>query len=388
MPIVKLTRENLTPIADRMPGKAPRSPKSPKRSPKPNVKNLYPDISQLGDKEVENADAVADEDEGDDINTESEDDNISDIENKDGYSIDSIDEPDFAKRELRPRKNRKVQPLPEQGKAKPKANVNRERIYPHLPEQQQKPARPEGNGILKNLIWLLGIMFISIGCVMVLFKPQSDTVSKTGPQFVDYYKLFKPKFDGLRERYPSQTDRFWKVIGASIRRLLNTEIPTYPAIIMMSIPRGFSKVGTCIAKEISNNLNSFFNQSVSSYIDTLTLDSTSPPKTKLDLDKRLISVLETTKSVVIDHIETLKGSTALLFHGYCDGDNAPYKSSAIIFVLHTGVEVNAMTEYYVEAELTRRWGGHLGVDEMPALLSRIANNIALVSPGEAVDCQL
>jgi len=89
---------------------------------------------------------------------------------------------------------------------------------------------------------------------------------------------------------------------------------------------------------------------------------------------------------VIDHIEQLKSEAGLLMHGYSDGDNAPYKDAAMFLVLHTNLREMDESGRLTEEYLTKLWGGVLGVDEMPALLSRIANSVAALSPEEGAMC--
>jgi hypothetical protein len=44
------------------------------------------------------------------------------------------------------------------------------------------------------------------------------------------------------------------------------------------------------------------------------------------------------RSIAVDHFEQLSPRASLLFHGYCDGDNAPFKNVAIVFILHTNLD--------------------------------------------------
>jgi len=168
------------------------------------------------------------------------------------------------------------------------------------------------------------------------------------------------------------------VIGSSLKRVMNKPYPSYPAVIIITVPQDTSSsaVSTCLAKELSEP----------SYIDASKLDNRTPEKMKLALDNELTDVLSVARAVVIDHIEQLKSEAGLLLHGYSDGDNAPYKDAAMFLVLQTNLREMDESGRLTEEYLTKLWGGVLGVDEMPALLSRIANSVAALSPEEGIKC--
>ena len=61
------------------------------------------------------------------------------------------------------------------------------------------------------------------------------------------------------------------------------------------------------------------------------------PKLMMDnFLKKKIEVLH--RVVLIHHLELLLPPSPLLFHSYCDDQNAPYKHLAIIFTVHMPVE--------------------------------------------------
>jgi len=73
---------------------------------------------------------------------------------------------------------------------------------------------------------------------------KDDNADLPKEERIDFYKLFKPRFDQVRKQYPSQTTRFWRVIGLSLKRVMNEPYPSYPAVIIITVPQDSSAVGT------------------------------------------------------------------------------------------------------------------------------------------------
>ncbi|XP_052790994.1 torsin-1A-interacting protein 2-like [Mya arenaria] len=375
----RFTRPPLPEFKARMPpkSKTSASPKSPRQGRNVKTKqkrakknNLYPDLDDDAgiretETESETEDASVD-------NTGEEEDNV-DGANMKRDDLNRLDE------ESRPyvRPNNR-----NESRKRAERNMKGNKV------DQNDSASAKGSGMGQLLLWM-GVLCVIVGVYLVVENRNKGVFSDEVVQPpVDFYKMYKPKFEAIRRKYPSQSTRFWKVIGSAIKRLINVPLSTYPAVIILAVPEGSTKVGTCLAKELVTNLNSIFNHTDPAYIDALSLNSVSAEKMKLDMDKRLISVLSDSRGVVIDHIESLKPQAALLFHGYCDGDNAPYKDAAFILVLHTSTSEHGIRDAKVEEILTELWGRDLGIDEMPALLSRIANSVAVLLPEQNVNCEL
>lgn len=275
---------------------------------------------------------------------------------------------------------------------------NSEDVEDFYRKNRHKPPREDGNSPLRRTENFtdsgIGHWFLiaAVVCILAGFlwlyleKKPSDTEVASSSDSIDYIKLFTPKLEAIKSKYGSQSHRFWKIVSSALKRQLNSEVAAFPAAIIVTVPREFSEVGSCIAKEISTEVNKIFNYSDDSYIDVRTLNSGLAVKTKRDLDEKLHAILSKGRAVVLDHIELLPGEAALLLHSYADGDNAPYKNAIIFLVFHVTNEHNELKDQLVEKSLTKLWEPVLGGDEMPALLSRIGNNIALLSPEKDLSC--
>lgn len=234
------------------------------------------------------------------------------------------------------------------------------------------------------IVFLILAVVIAIALGIVMFFLQKP-IDEPTEHSVNYFKLYKPRLDQIRAKYPSQSLRFWKVVSSSLKRLLTERVETYPAVLMFGIPDSGSETGTCLSKDIIKSLNDFFNSTEDGYIYSGSLNSDSTGKMKQDLDDKLIRYLGNGKGVVLDHIEKLPAQVALLLHAYCDGDNAPYKDAAIILGLHSSKPLSDRDDL-IEGILNGLWERELGVDEMPALRSRIANSITVVTQEPNMKC--
>ena len=366
---------------------SPRRRQAGQRTParENKTQRLYPDLrDEYGDEDdLENLDPDSEGTEEEECDEENEDSPDSpNMPRRNRYINENIK----ARKPLR--KTKDHQPMDrfndeERVRDRHRGNRRRDRI------SDGSNLRSEGNTSesffsCKTFILILAALCIAAGIIQVVTK-KDDMADTPKEERIDFYKLFKPKFDQVRKQYPSQTTRFWRVIGSSLKRVMNEPYPSYPAVIIITVPQDSSAVGTCLAKELAKNVNKVFNLKPS-YIDASKLDNRTPEKMKLALDNELTDVLSVARAVVIDHIEQLKSEAGLLLHGYSDGDNAPYKDSAIFLVLHTNLREMDESGRLTEDYLTKLWGGVLGVDEMPALLSRIANSVAALSPEEGVKC--
>jgi hypothetical protein len=95
-----------------------------------------------------------------------------------------------------------------------------------------------------------------------------------------------------------------------------------------------------------------------------------------DVEKRKHDV------VIVPHIEMLTGEVALLWHGYCDHENAQYKYITIVFTVALPTErkvtddnVDTTVEKYLETKWSQGLGG---IDNFGALWSRIGGSVAIV----------
>ena len=93
----------------------------------------------------------------------------------------------------------------------------------------------------RTLILILAAICIAAGMFKVLTQ-KDDKADLPKEERINFYKLFKPRFDQVRKQYPSQTTRFWRVIGSSLKRVMNEPYSSYPAVITITVPQDGSAV--------------------------------------------------------------------------------------------------------------------------------------------------
>lgn len=359
------------------------SPKRNKRIQEQQRNKLYPDIPVDLQKQTRNLYPIlhdVDDHHGD---NDREDEDLGNEADSGDNSCDQLDSEKKVKTNNSPSVKQRAKNKPRNTVDSPNAiGVSRPRTDNVSLEGHHAQTQ---NYMISFMVFGVLLLAIVIGVAVVYMKQQRADDPQPTSSPVDYFKVYKPHLDEIREKYPSQSTRFWRTVSSSIRRLLTEGIDTYPAVLLFGIPKVHSKTGTCISRDIIKSLNEMFNNTNDGYINLENLTSNTPDKMKLDLDGRLIENLDNSKGIVLDHLERLPAQAALLLHGYCDGDNAPYKSATIILVLHTDKPLSDHDDV-IEAILNDLWEGELGVDEMPALRSRIANSATVVKPELDVAC--
>ena len=94
------------------------------------------------------------------------------------------------------------------------------------------------------------------------------------------------------------------------------------------------------------------------------------------------------RAAVVRGLDRLHGQAALMFHAYCDNENAEHRRVAIVFTVYGGDEENSKQggrgrdDRWVEGRLGERWAAEIGRDKLEPLLARIGNSNVFVS-GEA-----
>uniref|UniRef100_A0A0B6ZFX6 Torsin-1A-interacting protein 1/2 AAA+ activator domain-containing protein n=1 Tax=Arion vulgaris TaxID=1028688 RepID=A0A0B6ZFX6_9EUPU len=180
----------------------------------------------------------------------------------------------------------------------------------------------------------------------------------------------------------NQNKRLWKTVKASTVHVLHGENSTYPVVILMAFPAQRAHISKCIAKKITSYYDIVHGLTpVESTTDISQLENLQPALQKETLDKNLYSAFSSNKrkSFFIENLQLLHPEAALLLHGYCDNDNAPYKDVMIVLLLviddQDFVDYNSAD---VENYLEQLWSRGLEVDKVKALLSRVANNVVTI----------
>ncbi|XP_033732410.1 torsin-1A-interacting protein 2-like [Pecten maximus] len=205
------------------------------------------------------------------------------------------------------------------------------------------------------------------------------------------YDHFQERFQELKMKFPGQARDFWRTVFGMLRPMVVENNPAAPAVFMMVVPKnqqGESRTAECLAKQLLSLYSGLFNRSLGSQGSrihiTEDLKHESPAEDKKELDNKLRYIFDQSqeKGVILDNFESLSPFAALLLHGYCDGDNAPYKDVLFIQVVHMDRQAGEITSQknYMDKYLKELWIRDLDEDKIQPLLTRIANNVAMVTP--------
>lgn len=189
---------------------------------------------------------------------------------------------------------------------------------------------------------------------------------------------FLEAFDRLNGSFPAQTSMFWKVLRAGTRSIMRQNPPEQPAVFIIAVPQGAEQTALCIARRYADIVTKAFK--VHGTIEFLQhlRGADTPEHIKEVIDDTLNSGFSRGSKVAIVHeLNRLHGESAMMFHGYCDNENAPFTRVAFVLMLHMDA-IGGETDDLVERRLSNVWGSYLDRDTLLPLLSRIGNRNAFV----------
>ena len=236
-------------------------------------------------------------------------------------------------------------------------------------------------------ISLMGIFLVTaMACIIVaiyLGPPNNDMMK---PDF-DLEKVFGNGLEKLQLSFTNQTERFWKILGNRGKAHLRNKDPSQPLVFLLAAPPAAHEYVDCLAIKLAEMLDPSHKRNLAR-IDGEKEKGNHPEQTKKKMDDFLKKKIDARHRVVlIHHLELLPPPSPLLFHSYCDDQNAPYKELAIIFTVHMPVELSpsllpkeaeGSAEKYLSDDV---WENKASVDKdaVAALLVRIADTVVLMN---------
>lgn len=255
-------------------------------------------------------------------------------------------------------------------------------LYPDLKQELLSSSILKKSEEKTNLAVILMIACILIGLLLCLFISSNKNIDSVFEDSNDLtFKTFVQNIDELKEDFPSQTRRTWKILQSTAKHVLNRPEPIYPSIVLMSSEMGNSDLTSCLANKISEKFKastgdrtSVFTTDIKSYSH---LDSA---EQKIRLDEAFLQAFQRgrSKSILVENLQLLSGEAALLLYKYCDNDNAPYKDVLILLTIY-GPTGDANMSGNIEEYLGSIWRKSIDPDKVEALMSRVANNIVVVN---------
>ncbi|XP_072015049.1 torsin-1A-interacting protein 2-like [Amphiura filiformis] len=245
--------------------------------------------------------------------------------------------------------------------------------------------------IFGSVLCLIAISALAVAAILK-FEDVRSTVSSSRKSRLE------SEMEKLKVQFPSQTFRFWNVLGgASFSHVQQPVHVERPIVVLLAGTTESAETMRCLAKKVAVMFDTMFQSSKDpisisgrNYIDK---DS---DQVKLKIDTKLKAGFNSGgKTAVIHYVDNLPPCSVILFHSYCENENAPYKDVAIILTLQLGVEDVDLDELkprefdaLASKHLKDRWKEcveELTPDKQDALLSRVANNIARVKAEDKYD---
>ena len=207
-------------------------------------------------------------------------------------------------------------------------------------------------------------------------------------------EIYTEGLQNLSASFREQSPRLWNVLKVLGLTHLKSWAPTRPLVVLLAGPPDAREVVSCLALKLARLIDSRNEERVLT-INGVEHSSNEGGATKKELDRQLANHFETGyRVVVIKQLEALPPTSPLLFHSYCDDQNAPYKDAVLIFTINlhqypnsslSPVEAEGTVEKYLANEV---WTSPpYEQNAVAALLSRVANTVVLVHSEEksAVD---
>ncbi|XP_033127175.1 torsin-1A-interacting protein 1-like [Anneissia japonica] len=237
--------------------------------------------------------------------------------------------------------------------------------------------------------WLItvGLLMLFIVVVYHIFGVyEEDTTLIEYVQNSSSKEDFKVKLDHLRSSFSSQTPYFWKLIGSVSEDVIVSKNPKRPAVILLAGGPDAHQTLDNIASKLSTSYSHLDGNSGVIKIDGFQYKNTDPHNTKRLIDEELKNGFNTGRQVaIIHHFESIPAEASMIFHSYCENDNAPFKRVVIIFTVHMKEKLNPkdnikINQKKVEQHLESQWKDAVDKDHIEAMFSRVATAVAFVTP--------
>ena len=259
----------------------------------------------------------------------------------------------------------------------PTKNPQRSQSEPQqASERRQVPSSMDKHHV-PIILLIVAFMLIIVAIIFGSREPEIETD-------FDFPKIFANKIVELQSSFTNQTDRFWRILkNRGLAHLRNASPPQPLVLLLAATPAAHSTV-ECFARKLAEALDPKHKRMLAT-IDGREERNYPGEKAKKKMDDLLIRRFNNGhRAALIHHLELLPPPSPLLFYSYCDDQNAPNKHVAIIFTVHLPVEPDASlepkeAEGTVEKYLADEVWGKEDKDAIAALLSRVANTVALMN---------
>ena len=261
-------------------------------------------------------------------------------------------------------------------------------------EQKQRKARDTKNF---GLVVIIVVLFMA-WCVSEksMNSTQSSTDCKTNVTTSqsavmgdgDYemsveekLSMFDYTMSKVQSNFPGEGGRFWSSIFAPIRRIIQENSPSRPAVVLIATMMPNRVTSECLSREVASQFDALYglHDNTDTYItiEAEHLMSLDPDEAKTHMDQDLSDNYQGRHIVAVIHdLGSLPATAATLLHAYCDHESAHFKNVVLLATAYLEPGIALCTDE-VEAYLYEVWQ-ELEEDVLKPLISRIANNIAIM----------
>lgn len=238
--------------------------------------------------------------------------------------------------------------------------------------------------LVLEIFLLLAVAYIA---VVIYVSPEDEMRGNC-----ELVEVFKNGVENLQLSFPNQTDRFWKKLRTRGLAHLGNRDPPRPLVLLLAAPPAAHKWVNCLATKLAEKLDSKLNTT------PITIDGEEEKVNPSEMTKKTMDNLLKEKFVaghkvaLIHHLELFPPSSPLLFHSYCDDQDAPFKNVAIIFTVYMPVEPSSSlsleeAEESVEDYLSDEVWMEVDKTAVAALLSRITDTVVVMNGESSVSAK-
>ena len=166
----------------------------------------------------------------------------------------------------------------------------------------------------------------------------------------DQLKSLTSKVSELKSVFSNQTNSFWTTFRIQSFAHLKNPDPSQPLVLLFAAaPSAYHVVG-CMARKLAEVLDSDHGLIT---IDGAKERNSPGEKVKKKIDDQLTEKFEAGHRVALVYrLDLLPPPSHMMFHAFCDDQNAPYKRVAILFTVHLPREPDFPLTADKEAEET------------------------------------
>lgn len=284
----------------------------------------------------------------------------------------------------------------------PIVNSQYEQLYPHLkgdafvhatrssgstPSVEQTVSSERPNLLTSNKLAILVVVvavILGLGIFLCyhswnVLSPDKQITTKEETGKDTPLERLRERFRSLHLLFSGQVQRLWTVSKAAIRPLL--DIPKHPAVILLAGSKQTTATTDCIALKMSEAVkDAFETEAPVAVFDCRKYKDWEPQAVKREMDKQLTEAFENGAKVgVVLAVESLPGTSPMIFYRFCDTANAPFKDVVLILTLNMEKEATSDRDSEAHEELGRLWHSVLDPEQVDPLFSRIGNSVAYVS---------